>query len=83
MKELVLNKKLDEKISVEQNTFIRDKSTWSIRTEVINKLYRLVYDKRILLEDFSISSINSIFSINSNAKFYKNKSLQNKKKIIV
>jgi hypothetical protein len=53
MKELVLNKKLDEKISVEQNTFIRDKSNWSIRTEVINKLYRLVYDKRILLEDFT------------------------------
>ena len=52
-KDLVINKQFNKKISVEQNSFIRDKSNWTIRTEIINKLYGMVYDKRILLEDFS------------------------------
>ncbi len=69
MKELVLIKKLDEKISVEQNTLIRNKSNWSIRTEVINKLYRISNSSSsglyplILLLFISSSSLKSSLSL--------------------
>jgi hypothetical protein len=49
MKDLVLNEDPDQRIEVEQNKFIRDKNNWTIRTETMSKLYRQVYDKRILL----------------------------------
>jgi len=52
MSELVKNKNDEERISVEQNKFIRDKNEWTIRTEVMKKQYRQVYDKRILLSNF-------------------------------
>ena len=52
MSELVKNINDEEKISVEQNKFIRDKNEWTIRTEVMKKQYRQVYDKRILLSNF-------------------------------
>ena len=51
MRELVINQN-DDKINVEQNKFIRDKNEWVIRTETMNKQYRQVYDKRILLSNF-------------------------------
>ena len=53
MKDLVLSRDNNKKISVEQNKFIRDKSKWIVKTEIINKLYRQVYDKRILNDDLS------------------------------
>jgi hypothetical protein len=53
MKDLVLSRDKNKKISVEQNKFIRDKSKWIVITEIINKLYRQVYDKRILNDDLS------------------------------
>ena len=52
MKDLVLNEDPDQRIEVEQNKFIRDKNNWTIRTETMSKLYRQVYDKRILLDNF-------------------------------
>ena len=52
MRQLVLNRNSAERISVEQNKFIRDKNEWTIRTETMFKQYRQVYDKRILLENF-------------------------------
>ena len=48
MKDLVLSRDKKKKISVEQNKFIRDKSKWIVKTEIINKLYRQVYDKRYI-----------------------------------
>jgi hypothetical protein len=52
MKDLVLNEDPDQRIEVKQNKFIRDKNNWTIRTETMSKLYRQVYDKRILLDNF-------------------------------
>jgi hypothetical protein len=52
MKDLVLNEDPDQRIEVEQHKFIRDKNNWTIRTETMSKLYRQVYDKRILLDNF-------------------------------
>ncbi len=52
MRDLVLNRNIEETISVEQNKFIRDKKDWTIRTETMLKHYRQVYDKRILYENF-------------------------------
>jgi hypothetical protein len=52
MRDLVLNRNIEETISVEQNKFIRDKKDWTIRTETMLKQYRQVYDKRILYENF-------------------------------
>jgi hypothetical protein len=52
MKDLVLNEDPDQRIEVEKNKFIRDKNNWTIRTETMSKLYRQVYDKRILLDNF-------------------------------
>ena len=52
MSELVKNINDEEKISVEQNKFIRDKNEWTIRTEAMKIQYRQLYDKRILLSNF-------------------------------
>ena len=41
------------KIVVPQLKFIKDKSEWQIKTEIQNKEYRFIYDKRVLLPDFS------------------------------
>ncbi len=38
---------------VKANVFVRDKTSWSIKSKEFLKLYRIVYDKRILLSDFS------------------------------
>ena len=49
---MVLNNR-EKKIEVDQLKFTRNKIDWSIKTDVISKLYGFVYDKRVLLDDFS------------------------------
>ena len=41
------------KITIPQLKFIKDKSEWLIKTEILNKEYRFIYDKRVLKEDLS------------------------------
>ena len=43
----------NNKIVVPQLKFIKDKSEWQIKTEIQNKEYRFIYDKRVLLPDLS------------------------------
>ena len=52
MKDLVLSKNSERRIPVEQNIFIKSKEEWTIRSENVQKIYRQVYDKRILYENF-------------------------------
>jgi hypothetical protein len=40
-------------LTIPQLKFIKDKSEWLIKTEIFNKEYRFIYDKRVLKEDFS------------------------------
>lgn len=42
----------DDKISVEQTKFTRNKDTWDIQTSVVDKMYKFVYDKRVLTDDY-------------------------------
>ena len=42
-------------IKVPQLKFIKDKSEWLIRTEIQNKFYRFIYDKRVINDDFTTS----------------------------
>jgi hypothetical protein len=53
IKELVTSGDESKRISVEQNTFKRNKNDWTVKTEIVKKLYSRVYDKRILLDDLS------------------------------
>ena len=39
--------------TVEQNLITRDKSNWTVHTKTCRKKYRLVYDKRVILDDLS------------------------------
>lgn len=41
----------DEKLSVNQLKFTRNKQDWNIQTLIMEKLYGFVYDKRILLDN--------------------------------
>ena len=50
MKEIVLEDN-DKKIEVEQLQFIRNKSDWTMRTEVGNKTYKYTFNKRIVLDN--------------------------------
>ena len=52
MKDLVLSKNSERRIPVEQNIFIKSKEEWTIGSENVQKIYRQVYDKRILNENF-------------------------------
>jgi len=52
IKNLVFNSR-KECIEAEQFVFKRRKTDWSVRTEVQKKLYRFVYDKRVLFDDLS------------------------------
>jgi hypothetical protein len=51
LKRIVLEDR-EKNISVEQLKFTRDKNSWNIKTSIIEKLYRFVYDKRVLKENF-------------------------------
>jgi hypothetical protein len=52
MKELVLND-MNKKINVKQQKIIRDFKELKISTDAVEKDYGLVYDERILNEDFT------------------------------
>jgi len=52
IKKIVLNER-QSKIKVDQLKFTRDKIAWSIKTDVISKMYGFVYDKRVLLSDLA------------------------------
>jgi hypothetical protein len=52
IKEIVTSKEKIE-IPIEQNTITRDKSNWTVQTKTFNKIYRQVYDKRIILDNLS------------------------------
>ena len=52
IKNIVCNMTTDT-INVAQNTIIRDKKNWSVRTHTNEKLYRMVYDKRVICENLS------------------------------
>jgi len=43
----------NEKITVEQLKFVRNKKDWNISTKIENKNYGFVYDKRVLFDDLS------------------------------
>jgi hypothetical protein len=36
-----------------QSTLVRNKNDWSLRTKTSDKIYRMVYDKRIICDDLS------------------------------
>ena len=40
-------------VEVPQQKFLRNKQNWSVKTEIVQKKYRYVYDKRIVLDDFT------------------------------
>ena len=52
IKSLVCNLS-EEKILVTQKTIVRDKNDWSLCTKTTDKIYRMVYDKRVIREDLS------------------------------
>ena len=43
----------DKKLAVDQLKFKRDPKNWTVSTEVVNKIYGFVYDKRILNDDLT------------------------------
>jgi hypothetical protein len=43
----------EERVSVRQSTLVRNKNDWSLRTKTSDKIYRMVYDKRIICDDLS------------------------------
>ncbi len=51
IKEIVLNDR-DARIAVDQIKFKRCKNSWDINTSVIKKIYKFVYDKRILTNNY-------------------------------
>jgi hypothetical protein len=50
-----VTKNRGNKIIVPQLKFIKNKSEWLIRTEIQDKFYRFIYDKRVLNQDFTTS----------------------------
>ena len=42
-----------EKILIRQSTIVRNKKDWTLKTISTDKIYRMVYDKRIIREDLS------------------------------
>lgn len=52
MKEIVCNEN-SSSTKVCQNTIVRDKKDWSLKTKTMDKVYRLVYDKRVIMSDLS------------------------------
>jgi hypothetical protein len=39
--------------TIQQSTIIRNKKDWTLSSKILNKIYRVVYDKRIILEDLT------------------------------
>ena len=44
---------MNRKIKVDQLKFSRDKTNWNVKTDVVEKIYGVVYDKRVLFDDLS------------------------------
>ena len=53
IKEIVKNPSETKTIALEQSNIKRNKNDWTVHTNNIEKIYRLVYDKRIILPDLS------------------------------
>ena len=51
IKEIVTENK-NKKLIVKQLKFLRDKIDWNIQTNEVEKIYGIVYDKRVLIENF-------------------------------
>lgn len=51
LKQIVIEDRL-KRISVDQLKFTRNKTTFDIKTLIIQKMYKFVYDKRVLVDDF-------------------------------
>ena len=49
----IVTEDITQKIKVKQLSFKRNKTKWEIISEMIDKEYGFVYDKRALFEDFS------------------------------
>ena len=60
MKNIVQNDQ-NAKIEIPQLSFTRDKKTWHIKSDITQKLYGFVYDKRILMDDFTTYPYGYIF----------------------
>ena len=43
----------EDRINITQSTIVRDKADWSLKTNSTDKVYRMVFDKRIIREDLS------------------------------
>ena len=52
IKQIVTSKEEIE-IPIEQSTITRNKSNWTVQTKSFKKIYRQVYDKRVILDDLS------------------------------
>ena len=46
---MVLSNDDDLSESVAQNTITRNKNNWTVQTKNSDKIYRLVYDKRVIM----------------------------------
>ena len=53
IKNIVLTGSDEKTETVEQNLITRDKSNWTVHTKLCQKKYRLVYDKRFILDDLT------------------------------
>ena len=45
--------KEEVEIPIEQNTITRNKSNWTVQTKTFMKIYRQVYDKRVIMDDLT------------------------------
>ena len=49
----IVSSKDDTTESIEQNTITRNKKNWTVQTKTFNKMYRQVYDKRVIKDDLT------------------------------
>ena len=48
----IVTEDINKKLTIDQLKFTRNKKNWNIQTEIIKKIYRVVYDKRVITENF-------------------------------
>jgi G:T-mismatch repair DNA endonuclease (very short patch repair protein) len=49
----IVCKMREENITIDQSTIVRNKQNWTLKTKTTAKIYRMVYDKRIIQPDLS------------------------------